>query len=95
MHFTRKMSSAICFNLDQSKFLSSGNGLDHHSSLETGDNAEGNRRNSFASLETGDDAKGNHYGLTSFLLKTGTAPPFYMVDLCQFESLFGMKSCAD
>ena len=26
MHF--KMSSAICFNLDQSKILSSGNGLD-------------------------------------------------------------------
>ena len=33
MHF--KMSSAICFNLDQSKILSSGNGLNSHSQMFT------------------------------------------------------------
>ena len=58
MHF--EMASAICFNLNQSKILSFANGLDDPSSLETGDNAEGNHRNSFVSFETGDNANGKH-----------------------------------
>ena len=35
------MSYAICFNLDQSKFLSSGNGLNLHLAIPTFNEPEG------------------------------------------------------